>query len=226
MASKKSSGIGSLRHIQIDKDNSYIVIAVAAAAACLIFSLVAAQSLWKQAGYNSRVISKMEGTKTTMEGNVTNLKQLEQAYQAFVQSPTNVIEGTATGQGDRDGDNSKIVLDAMPSVYDFPGTMTGLNKILNTGEFGETKISATDDELSQKSNTVSQITELPINFSGAGNVDVVQSFLQRLDNSIRPVKLSTVNFSGSSETELTVNVSGFIYYQPKKEFQVKSEVVE
>jgi hypothetical protein len=226
MANKSKNGLGSLRYVQIDKDNSAIVIAVAAAAACLIFSLVAAQSLWKQASYNRRVISKKEQTRDTLETNIANLANLEDSYKTFVSTPTNIIDGSSSGSGDRDGDNAKIILDSLPSVYDFPGMLTGFNKVLNTGEFGQVKINAEDDEVSQKNNKTPTLVEIPLNMSAQGSLDATQAFLKRLDNSIRPVKVNTVNFAGDSSGQLVITIDGNTFYQPKKQFEVKTEVVK
>lgn len=226
MASKKSLGIGSLRHIQIDKDNTYIVAAVAAAAACLVFAVISAQALWKQASYNRRVITKKEQARDILIQNKNNLNQLKNSYLAFVQNPTNIIEGSSTGSGNNDGDNAKIILDAMPSVYDFPGMITGFNKVINTGEFNKVTINAKDDELSQKANTTPGVVELPISFSAESKYEATQAFLTRLNSSIRPVKAKTINFSGDTGGDMTVTVEGLTYYQPKKVFDVKTETVK
>ena len=226
MASKKSLGIGSLRHMQIDKDNTYIVVAVAAAAACLVFALVSAQALWKQASYNRRVIEKKETTRDILIENKSSLTQLKDSYKAFVESPTNILEGSSTGTGNNDGDNAKIILDAMPSVYDFPGMITGFNKILNTGEFNKITITATDDELNQKANTIPGVVELPISFTIESKAEAAQAFLTRLNSSIRPVKAKTISFSGDTGGDMTITFDGYTYYQPKKVFDVTEEVVK
>lgn len=226
MGTKKGLGAGSLRRVQIDKDNTYIFVAVASAAACLIFSLVATQALWKQAGYNNRVKKEMETTRNILRTNLSNLESLESSYKAFVEQPTNIIGGSSTGTGDRDGDNAKITLDAMPSVYDYPGMVTGFNKVLNTHEFGDVAITATDDEIAQKANTTPQAVEIPVSFSGSGDFNAAQAFLKRLNNMIRPIKVSSLAFSGSSEGNITVSVQASTNYQPKKHFQVTTKEVK
>jgi hypothetical protein len=226
MANKKSLGIGSLRHMQIDKDNTYIVVAVAAAAACLIFALVSAQALWKQASYNRRVITKKEATRDILIENKSNLTQLKDSYKAFVENPTNILEGSSTGTGNNDGDNAKIILDAMPSVYDFPGMITGFNKILNTGEFNKITITASDEEVNQKANTTPGVVELPISFTVESKAEATQAFLTRLNSSIRPVKARSINFSGEAGGDMTVTFEGYTYYQPKKVFDVTTETVK
>lgn len=218
----------SLRHIQIDKANTIIFVSIAVAAACLVFSLVSLQALWRQAGYNRKVISAKEKSVSQLEQNIQSLDQLNTSYQAFVGETSNIIGGSSTGQGDKDGDNAKITLDALPSVYDFPGLVSGMNKILTGRTFTEATIDGVDDEIAQisNSNTAPAIVEIPLSFSAKGGTEAAQDFLNTIDNSIRPVKLSSVSFGGSEAGDLEISATGMTYYQPKKVFQVKKETIQ
>ncbi|MCA9332313.1 hypothetical protein KDA00_00365 [Candidatus Saccharibacteria bacterium] len=215
----------SLRHLQIDKSNSTILMATAAAAATLIFSLVALQSLWSQARYNVKVIKAKEQTVKQLKQNVSSLDELISSYESFVAEPTNIIGGSSTGEGDRDGDNAKIILDSMPSVYDFPGTITGFTKIVTGKGFTPETPTGTDEEVTQSINTDPQVVEVPIVFGARGSVEAIQEFVTLLERSVRPVNIRVINFSGD-ETGLTATAETKTYYQPKKEFQVTTEVVK
>ncbi len=217
----------SLRHIQIDKSNTIIVVATAAAAACLVFSLVATQTLWKQSRYNAKVISKMETTRDTLKQNIDSLDQLGTSYETFVGETTNIIGGVSGGSGDRDGDNAKITLDALPSVYDFPGTISGFNKLLINRGFSNPEITGSDQEVTEAINTNPDIVEVPLQFAASGNSLAIQELVTLLDNSIRPVRVDSMSFSGESNGGgLSVDIEARTYYQPKKNFQVKSEKVQ
>src|SRR5574338_279847 len=109
----------STKRILIDKANSTIVLAVGIAAFLTVFSMVSSKALLSRRAYQSKVIELQEKARDQLNAN----------YQAFVDRPENIIQGSSTGKGERDGDNAKIVLDALPSVYDFPGLTSSLEKI-------------------------------------------------------------------------------------------------
>jgi hypothetical protein len=216
----------SSRHLQIDKANSTMFLLIAVASVSLVFSLMAAQSLWKQASYNRKVIQAKEATLQQVESNIQALGPLEDSYEAFVQQPENIIGGSSTGTGDRDGDNAKITLDALPSVYDFPGTISGFNKVFNSGVYGTVEMTGTDDELNQQTNVVPEIVDIPINFTATGDVQKMQELISLMDRSIRPISIQQLTFSGDSSGALELTIAGTTYYQPKKNFEVKTEVVQ
>ncbi len=225
MANEKSRI--SLRHIQIDKANALMVAAIAGAAACLVFSLVSVAALYQQAKYNAKVIKAKETTVTQIKNDINSLGQLKTSYEAFVREPTNIIGGSSVGQGNKDGDNAKITLDAMPSVYDFPGTVSGFNKILNESKsYNDPKINGSDQELTEQANTTAAPVELPFSASANGSAAGVQDFLSVLDRSIRPMSVKSVSFSGDSSGNLDVSAQLTVFYQPKMKFEVKTEVIK
>lgn len=217
----------SLRHIQVDKANSVMVIVIAAAAACAVFSLVACTTLWKQAGYNKKVITAKEKTVKQVNSDIASLDQLKTSYEAFVAEKNNIIGGTSDGPGDKDGDNARITLDAMPSVYDFPGMVTGFTKMLSGHGYTTDGITGTDEEIAQQSNqNASTIVEIPLTVGAKGSVDAVQEFLTTLDRSVRPINVQSLSFNGESTGTLQASATFKAYYQPKKKFEVKTEVVK
>jgi len=65
------------------------------------------------------------------------------------------LDGTHGGSGDNDGSNSKIILDALPSTYDFPALASSLEKLLASKGVPVSSLSGTDDQLNQETNTSS-----------------------------------------------------------------------
>lgn len=216
----------SLRHIDIDKSNAVIVIAIAGAAACLVFSIVSVRALWNQASYNKRVIKAKETTVQQVKTNVASLDSLKDSYRVFISAPTNVIGGSATGGGDRDGDNAKITLDAMPSIYDFPGTISGLNKVLTGRRVSEVEITGVDEEATKLTNQQPGVSPIALSIAAVGNTEDTQDLLSTLDLSIRPMNVKKVSFSGEGSGLLNILVDLDTYYQPKKKFEVKTEVIK
>lgn len=139
----------STKRIMIDNANSSIVIAVGIAAFLTAFSLVASRSLLAKRSYQSRVITKQEQARDQLRKNIEAVDTLKASYRGFVDRPQNIMGGNATGDSERDGDNAKIVLDALPSKYDFPALVASIEKILVDRNYGIQSINGIDDEVNQ-----------------------------------------------------------------------------
>ena len=143
----------SVKHVQIDKANSRMVAIVAMAAFVVVFSLVASRALLGQRSYQARVIAGKQKAVKQLKDNITSVDSLVKSYSVFVSSSTNVLGGNSTGTGAQDGDNAKLVLDALPSQYDFPALATSLEKILTSKNYKINSITGTDDEIKQQNKT-------------------------------------------------------------------------
>lgn len=218
----------SSKRVLIDKANVTVVVAVSIAAFVTIFSLIATKALLSQRSYQSRVIEKREKARDQLVANIKAADTLTSSYQQFVSSTENVIGGSSTGTGERDGDNARIVLDALPSKYDFPALTTSLEKLVKGQNLSLTEITGTDDEAAQQSaaSTASpQPVEMPFKVTVKGNYDNVQKFIGVLEHSIRPFNINQLEFKAGQGGDLTLNVDAKTYYQPEKSFEFKSEVV-
>src|SRR5689334_22008086 len=125
----------STKRIQVSKATATIVGTIAAAAFIAVFSLIASQALLSQRAYQSRVIAGKEKAKKQLEDNIKAVNVLSTQYKAFIGTSQNIIGGNPSGSGERDGDNARIVLDALPSKYDFPALAASLEKILGGGGY-------------------------------------------------------------------------------------------
>lgn len=139
----------SAKRLMISKANTTIVIAVSVAAAVTTFSLIGTRSLLARRSYQSKVINVQEKARDQLEDNIEAVSSLKESYAAFVSQPENVIGGSSTGSGERDGDNAQIILDALPSKYDFPALASSLEKILVDRGYSIQAITGTDDEVNQ-----------------------------------------------------------------------------
>jgi hypothetical protein len=210
----------SFRKIQIDKANTRIVSFVAGAVFITVFSMVASRSLLNQRAYQSRVISAKAQAAQQLKDNINATQSLVTAYTEFVSEPTNVLGGNPKGSGDKDGDNAKIVLDALPSKYDFPALATSLEKILTAQNYKINTITGTDDELNQqKAATVSQPVEMPFQIGVSGSYDSMQNLIITLERSIRPIQIQTLDLSASSGN-VQINIKAKTFYQPETNLNV------
>jgi Tfp pilus assembly protein PilO len=225
-SSSRIKSLTSTKHLQIDKANTTMVITIAVASALLVFSLFAARALASQASYNKKVIAEKEKAVSQLEANIAALEQLDSSYQEFVQRPSNIIAGNSTGNGDRDGDNAKIVLDALPSKYDFPGLVSSLEKMFALKDYKIESIGGTDDEIAQQT-TVANGTgvEIPIQLGVNSSYAATKDMLKSLELSIRPIKLETLTISGS-DANVTTSVIAKTYYLPEKTINIETKVIK
>lgn len=223
------AAIESNKHVAIVKANAQAVIVVAVASFISVFCLMASQTLWKQNAYQSRVIAAKEKAHNQLKNNLTAANALTDSYTKFTSGDHNVIGGSTTGSGDNDGDNAKIVLDALPSSYDFPALASSLEKILKDHSIDTGNIGGTDDELAQQVNTSSPTPQaVPMNFTlgvSAVSYNSVQDLVSVLQRSIRPIQIDTLDLNGSNSS-MSLNITAHTYYQPPKNLSIVKQAVK
>ena len=219
---KKSS-----KEMQIDKANASIVLFVSLAAIVMAFSMVSIKSLLAQKAYQSKVITQQEAALKIAKADLQAVSKLSASYSNFDSKTPNIIGGNSTGTGAQDGSNSKIVLDALPSVYDFPALVTSLEKLVTDRGFKGGAVSGTDDPaLGVNASTPSPVaTEIPFNLSVTGSYNSVKDLVNVLQKSIRPIKINTMQLSGS-DTGLTLSLGAKTYYQQAKNLNITTKVIE
>ena len=216
----------STKRIQIDKSMASMVVIVAAASFVTVFSLIASKALLSQRAYQSRVISGKEKAKQQLVQNIDSVQKLRTQYRAFVETSENVLGGNPAGKGDRDGDNARIVLDALPSKYDFPALATSLEKLV--AGFKTDGITGTDDEInqsSQKGSATPTPLEVPFQLGVTTNYQAAIGFLATLEKSIRPVNVKTLSISATGG-QINLSVSANTYYQPSKTLNVTTKEIK
>jgi hypothetical protein len=221
------SNIPLTKRAMIDKTNARIVVIVTIAVFVSIFSLVATKTLLSQFGYQNRVLSKKNVAVKQLEENVKNVEALKVSYDAFSGSVTNALGGVSAGTGPRDGDNAKITLDALPSYYDFPSTITSLQALV-AGRGTLSSITGVDNEAQEAGNKLSSKpvpVEIPFQVTATGDYNQIQSIVDAFQKSIRPIKVNTLDIAGDNN-KLTVSIAGTTYYQPGKSLVIKKEVVK
>jgi Tfp pilus assembly protein PilO len=213
----------------INKANAQMVGSVGVAAFVTVFCLVAIHALWGQNAYLGRVNSAKDKANKQLESNVTAASNLASAYKTFVGSNTNAIGGSSSGTDQNDGDNAKIVLDALPSSYDFPALTASIEQILTSNNLKVATITGTDDEVAQAGTASSgdpQPIPMPFSFDVTdASYSQIQNLIKQLQSSIRPIQVDTITLSGSSDNmKLTLNAH--TYYQPSKTLNITKESVK
>jgi hypothetical protein len=220
----------SSKRALIDKANTRIVVYVSIAAFILVFSLVAVKTLIGQAAYQNRVIDTKRVAVNQLKTDISATSELKTSYNAFTSTSQNVLGGSPGGNGAQDGNNAKIILDALPSAYDFPGLTTSLENLL-TSQSGITidSITGTDAEATEGANQSSsspQPVPIPFNVAVTGSYGALQSVISAFEHSIRPIQVQTLSISGSDNSSLTLSIGAQTYYQPAKSLNISEKVVK
>lgn len=224
----KSKIAGSTKRLLIDQANTRVVVLTSVAAFVLIFCGVATKTLMGQAAYQNKVIGAKRTAVNQLKADKAAVKDLQVSYKAFTGTTQNILGGNSTGTGQNDGDNAKVVLDALPSAYDFPALTTSLEKLINSQQLKINSITGTDDQVAQSANASSSTpvpAPIPFQLTVEGGYANIQGLIDTFQKSIRPIQIQTMEISGD-KTKLSLTVSAQTFYQPAKSLNIKSEVVK
>jgi Tfp pilus assembly protein PilO len=207
-----------------------MVIATTVAAFALIFALVAGKTLASQLSYQNRVIDAKKTALTRLRGDLAARTTLKASYDGFVAQNPNVIGGDMNGTASsKDGDNAKIILDALPSKYDFPALTTSLEKLITDQNLKIVGITGTDDEAAQAENATSPNPEpiaMPFQVQVNGSYQSIQNLVNVLLVSTRPFQIQTLELSGVDKANMVANISAQTFYQPQKDLKITTQVVK
>jgi len=230
----RSDSRTSVKHAIIDKANSTTVIAVSVAVFVVVFCGFAVRSLVSQSLFNQRVISAKKDTLNILRANKLAVVDLEESYVSFENEAINIIGGSPEGTGPKDGDNALLVLDSLPSEYDYPGLSSSIEKVLVDGgyqieliggsEQDALVVDPTADDGSLVASTEVVPTEIPFPFTIVSTPENVQNLLSLLESSIRPFYIDALTLEGSG-SNLSAKIGLKTYYQPVTGLKVTSEKV-
>jgi hypothetical protein len=227
----------SIKHFQIDKANNRMFIIVAAASVITVFSLMSAKALWGQAAYQNRVLNEREKAVKQLEENLKAAEELKTQFDVFASQDPNIIGGVGgtaakDSDGAKDGDNAKIVLDALPSTYDFPALISSVEKMAKIDNITLQSIAGVDEgrdsETPEPGTTAVTGSEpTPMAFSVTALTDYKHSkrLVQDFEKSIRPIDVTLFSLAGTSNN-LTTNIQANTHYQPAVSLKIEQEEVK
>ena len=225
MSSNSSLG----KRVAITKANSQMVAVVAVSAFVAVFCLFAAKAVFSQNTYQSRVIKEKEKALSQLKKNIIAFDDLKRHYVAFDATSTNVLGGIPTGTGDNDGNNSKIILDALPANYDFPALTSSVEKVINSSGLKIASITGTDDQLNQQNSSASSSPKaIPIPFTftvNNANYGSIQQLINKLDQSIRPIQIDKLLITGGANN-MSATVEAHTFFQTSKNVSITKKVVK
>ncbi len=210
----------STKHLQIKKASSTVFAVVAIAAVVVSFCIVLLNILWGTSKYNTRVHSAQEEVRDVLTQNLEVVPDLQESFKNLE------IGGEIIGNQPADKENSEVVLDALPSKFDFPALVSSINNLAETTSVKLKSFQGTDVGAAavQKNNQPTPI-EIPFDIEVEGSYDAVKKFLKGVEDSIRPIEVSVIDISGSDKN-LRVNVTALTYYQPAFDLELNSVEVQ
>lgn len=216
------------KRLQIKDANSRMFTVIAISAVLAVFALMSAKFLIGEISYTTRVLSAKDKAAAQLEENIKNSEDLIASYKIFAESTTNVLGGSSTGSGPLDGPNDRIVLDSLPSKYDFPGLVSSIEKIVKTRGMQLQNINGTDDEVNNSS-TAPTADPDPVSMAFAldttGNYQQIKDVIADFQRSIRPFQINKLTLSGSNNNML-LSLEGETYFQPTKSIVIEKKEIK
>lgn len=208
---------------QVDKTQATILTIVVVASIISVFCLVVSKTMLSQAGYLGRVAKEKQKAANQLESNVDAVKKLTASYTSFSNQNPNLIGGATTGTGDKDGDNGRLILDALPSKYDFPALATSIEKLLSG--YSINNITGSDDGVSQEQVAKSELVDMPFTLDVSSNYAGIQTLVKTFEKSIRPFQVQSIEITGTNN-KLGAIIKAKTFYQPKKDLKISTKVVK
>lgn len=206
-AAKKSMS----RREQVKKAGSTVFVVVAMASVVVMFSVISMRFLWDKKNYNGRVISAKTKARDDIRSNIENLKRLAEQFPQ--------LESSATA-------NSKTILHALPPVYDYAALASSIDYLATvSGVASDTNIGEDMSATAETSATISKPVELPLTLSVAGSYESIRQYILNLERSLRPVHITSVEYSGSN-SNLQATLQATTYYQPVRSLDVLRSTIQ
>jgi cytoskeletal protein RodZ len=219
------------KRVEIDKEQSMIMLVVGIATIITIFCLIGTKALLSQAAYQRRVTSVRHQTEKQITADISNANTLTKQFNdVFEGSSTNIIGGQSSADDSApppNGNNSRIVLDALPTSYDYPALLTSISKLLNDDGIGQPSITGSDQSSTADNTPLPnpQPVNIDVSLTGNGTYDSIKKFVTDLERSIRPINVTKLSMSGN-ESNMTLSINFTTYYQVAKSLDVTSKVVK
>lgn len=209
----------SRKQIQIDRARTVMYGSIIVASITLVTGLIFGQKLMSQNIYQQRVIKARKDSLKQLKSNVQASKDLSDAYKSF-----DAAEESVLGTKDK---NSRLILDALPSKYDYPAMISSVEKLLSDKGYIVESVSGEGDQEGTALQTSSQPKpiEIPFGVTTRTSFDLSQRLMLTFENSIRPIAVSELDLNGN-DSQLRLTIKAKTYYQPERVLDIQTKVVK
>ena len=196
---------------KITQANSTVFIAVTISSVLVMFSLMSIRFLWQKKSYNDRVIGAKNSAKTQIEKNSENLDKLNSQFPDLQKRATN---------------NDKTILHALPPSYDYAALVTSMEFLAQqSGVKLASGIGADESGSAIKDQNTSVPVEIKLNLTASGSYDGIVKYVNNLEKSIRPIIITSIDFSGNN-SDLQAAIVAKTYYQPARTLDASKEAIK
>lgn len=216
----------SIKRIALSKANAQMIAVAAVCAFITVFCLVASNYLLGIRSYQSKIIAADSKADNQLKIDVAAKNKLVSSYENFVQkNPT--VTGAKVQNSPYIYNNATVILDALPSQYDFPALTTSIDKLLQNNNVSIASIGGSDQSasVSNAGSSNPQPVSMPFSFSiDNANYLTIQSLFTQMQESIRPLQIDNIALSGT-DSNMTLSVNAHTYFQPRKTFKIGTETI-
>ncbi len=201
-------GISNKRElIQKAKSSQFLIVIIASVVVSA--SLIGTKILWAQRSYQAQIIDAKNEANETLESNIAAVEELGKSFDELEKSDI----------------TSSLVLDALPSKYDFPALVTTMEKLATLS--GVEMLSFVGDDLTASSvNTEGQPSPVPMPFSVrvGGSYTNIKRFVTNMQKSIRPFNFEEMKIE-AGESGVEVDFKMTTYYMPAKSLEIRKRSI-
>jgi hypothetical protein len=222
------------KRIQIDKETRTMIIAASVATFVVMFCIFSVHTLASVMSYQNRVISQETLARNTLESDIKASNNLGTSYAKFNNtSGNNLLGASVSGNGPNQGDNAKLVLDALPSDNDYSGMVVNIQNLFTNQSVTLSSLSVTNTESTTTPAATATATvghgsavALPFTFTVNGTLPNISNLFQHLSQSILPIQITSYTITASSQNTLALSATAQTYYQPAISFMITTETVK
>ena len=196
----------------IGQANSMIFIAAIIGSVSVSVGAVSGKLLLDRHGFQSRVMKAKREARDTLKSNVDGLEKLK----------------TSLIQQDQTSTNSQVILEALPSKYDFPAVASSIEFIAQKGgqDMSKFRFTGKDEGGAPAEDSVTPAPyPMPFETTVKGSDVKTLQFLLDMERSIRPIKLNTLEIKGD-EVGIALNITAQTYYQPTKNLKSTTKEIK
>ncbi|MEK7620751.1 MAG: hypothetical protein AAB395_00145 [Patescibacteria group bacterium] len=220
---------GVRKRQQIATSNKAMFLWVAGASVLVAFALVVSIFLAKQIIFIEKVLIEKNNTIGNLDKNLETADELNRNVDKLrADENLTIVRSTASDN------NLDVVIDAMPYAADDVALGSSLQTALLTGASIESlSVESTSENSDSSSVTDTSFLEqigdeqaIVFSFKATGSSDQLQGILDRLNRSIRPIHIISMQVESAGANNLTATVQAVTYYQPKKTVELTEKVVK
>lgn len=228
--SPAAPSVGMRKRQQIASSNKTMFMWVAGASVIVAFALVGSIFLVKQIVFTEKILMEKGKTVSNLNENIQAAGELDKAVNNL-----RANDNLAAARSSASSNNLDVVIDAMPYAADPVSLGSSLQTALLTGisiqslsvdtpsADGSTVGASTNTSTLQTVGTAQPIT---FSFKATGSSDQLKDLFDRLDRSIRPIQIMSLQLESAGQGKLTATVQAATFYQPQKKLELQQKVVK